>query len=380
MAHHFHLPLLLAVATSLIASGDAFTASPRPLLKPRHAHALFAAAAKGDEVLAGNRLLHAMLRSANVTRDIAFWKGRGARILSGGGKVGSGATFMGYGAYRDTEHFALELSPLPPPAKAKAASGGGGGGDDEDGSTIAADAATASSLRNTALRFVGLSMLLPASPPDEDGAASGSAGELDRGGAAVGLEDPLARFLAQRATKSYDMAGPGGLFRVRSVASAPGDPFARFVLRTASKERLVETAAFYCDVLRMSEVGMPSDEEKCFRYKPVPGGALVGVPTTLVFQVADGAAMDGSSSSDGGDDEAKGDGMEEAAAVECFDHLAICCSDIGAAFDHIREKDRAPVFLEPCEMFGTTIMGLEDPNGYKVYLVEEASFRAGAGV
>ena len=170
----------------------------------------------------------------------------------------------------------------PPPAKAKAASGGGGGGDDEDGSTIAADAATASSLRNTALRFVGLSMLLPASPPDEDGAASGSAGELDRGGAAVGLEDPLARFLAQRATKSYDMAGPGGLFRVRSVASAPGDPFARFVLRTASKERLVETAVFYCDVLRMSEVGMPSDEEKCFRYKPVPGGALVGVPTTLV--------------------------------------------------------------------------------------------------
>ena len=133
--------------------------------------------------------------------------------------------------------------------------------------------------------------------------------------------NPLARFLAQRATKSYDMAGPGGLFRVRSVASAPGDPFARFVLRTASKERLVETAAFYCDVLRMSEVGMPSDEEKCFRYKPVPGGALVGVPTTLVFQVAAGAAMDGSSSSDGGDDEAKGDGMEEAAAVECFDHL-----------------------------------------------------------
>ena len=31
-------------------------------------------------------------------------------------------------------------------------------------------------------------------------------------------------------------------------------------------------------------------------------------------------------------------------------------------------------------MFGTTIMGLEDPNGYKIYLVEEASFRAGAGV
>ena len=95
--HHFHLPLLLAVATSSL---PAATPSPPALdrSQPRHAHALFAAAAKGDEVLAGNRLLHAMLRSANVTRDIAFWKGRGARILSGGGKVGSGATFMGYGA------------------------------------------------------------------------------------------------------------------------------------------------------------------------------------------------------------------------------------------------------------------------------------------
>ena len=36
------------------------------------------------------------------------------------------------------------------------------------------------------------------------------------------------------------------------------------------------------------------------------------------------------------------------------------------------------MILEPCAMFGTKIMGLEDPNGYKIYLVEEASFRAGA--
>ena len=38
----------------------------------------------------------------------------------------------------------------------------------------------------------------------------------------------------------------------------------------------------------------------------------------------------------------------------------------------------AAVFLEPTVMFGTAIFGLVDPNGHKLYLCEEAGFRAGA--
>ena len=333
---------IAAVCLLFFAPSNAFLRTLPSLSKPFRLPSTTTSigATAGEELLSSSRLLHAMLRTANVSEAVAFWEGRGARVLSGSGKVtpsgrvGPGAAFVGYGAYRDTEHFALELSPLP---------------------------ANAKSLGNTALQFVGVSMLLPSPPSNDDDAndddASANDGDVD---------DPLARFLAQRSLKSWEVEDPDDLFRVRSVASAPGDPFARFVLRSKSKAALLKTVDFYCDVLQMSQVGMASEEEKCFRYKPRPGGALVGVPTTLVFQVV---------AEDGDDDEAA---AADAAAVECFDHLAICCSDIGAAFDHISGGELAPVILEPCAMFGTKIMGLEDPNGYKIYLVEEASFRAGA--
>ena len=54
--------------------------------------------------------------------------------------------------------------------------------------------------------------------------------------------------------------------QVRSVASAPGDPFARFALSVADPE---VTARFYCEVLGMQEV-FRSDQEVCVRYAPQP--------------------------------------------------------------------------------------------------------------
>jgi predicted esterase len=107
----------------------------------------------------------------------------------------------------------------------------------------------------------------------------------------------------------------------------------------------------------------------------ITGGAVVPVLLPGQQMQLPGADMREAFFSDEESDEAEEDAA--AAGVECFDHLAICCSDIGAAFAHIVEGSLAPVILEPCDMFGTKIMGLEDPNGYKVYLVEEGSFRAG---
>jgi hypothetical protein len=33
------------------------------------------------------------------------------------------------------------------------------------------------------------------------------------------------------------------------------------------------------------------------------------------------------------------------------------------------------VFLEPKPMFGTVVMGVKDPSGHRLFLVEEAGFR-----
>lgn len=274
----------------------------------------------GDHPLLSSRLVHAQLRTNNVSQAAAFWKARGAHILNENGIPSSRSTFIGFGMHRDTEHFALELSPT-----------------DDD-----------TQIHNTALNFVGLSLLLPPSSLDEP-----QNGSVD--------SDPIARFLAQRATKPSVMMDPSNLFEVRSVASAPGDPFSRFVLRTKSKELLHRTAEFYCSVLHMSEVGMVSQDERCFRYRPRERGALIGVPCTLVFQVADTEDTPAA---------------ESCNSVECFAHLVICCSDVDATFAYVKDKFRGlPIILEPCNLFGTRIFGIKDPNGYEIYLVEELSFR-----
>ena len=342
-----------------------------------------------------------MLRVADRDAAVAFWEGRGAQVIS---PDGPGAKFVGFGAYRDTEHFALELAQVSPDSTTK--------------------------LVNSAVSYIGLSMLLPQQPSDAE--------DTDI------PDDPLARFLAARAAKPWSMQDASGAvdalrgaegLEVKSVASAPGiptlpcpapdpaldptllstltltltltpspspspphphphprlhshsyphshpdpcprphpnpnpnpdpgDPLAQFSLRTSSVEMLAATASFYSDVLCMSEVGAPSETQRCFRYGALPGGALEGVPVTLVFRVEDGLVGD------------------PASTQECFDHIAISCVDVDAASAHINgneggEAPLAPVILEPCDMFGTRIMGVSDPNGYKVYLVEEAGFRSG---
>jgi hypothetical protein len=54
-----------------------------------------------------------------------------------------------------------------------------------------------------------------------------------------------------------------------------------------------------------------------------------------------------------------------------FDHLVIGTASVYAAAEAIQEKGFPDcIFLSPTPMFGTTVMGITDPNGYKLYLTK----------
>jgi hypothetical protein len=62
----------------------------------------------------------------------------------------------------------------------------------------------------------------------------------------------------------------------------------------------------------------------------------------------------------------------------CFDHIAIVTTrDIGDEYERIRtmiadgKATGATIFMNPTEMFGKKVMGIRDPNGYKVVLASE---------
>jgi len=145
---------------------------------------------------------------------------------------------------------------------------------------------------------------------------------------------------------------PNGI-EVRPVASAPGDSFARLCLKVdASKDDIFARTTEFYEMLGMEMVA--ADEKLiCLRYTSTDDSIpRRGVATTLVF----------SKSSD------------ELVMGNCFDHMAISTVNVDAAAIALRESLEAPegvIFLEPTPMFGTRVMGLNDPNGYKVYLVEQ---------
>ena len=130
---------------------------------------------------------------------------------------------------------------------------------------------------------------------------------------------------------------PNGI-AVRSSASAPGDYFARFALKTNDLEA---THAFYTSVLGM-ECKAEDEKMVCLRYEN--GVFQGGVSTTLVFDLT----------------------KEEIEKGDCFDHIAITTdADVSSLFDTMQDQK---VFMKPTEMFGKQVMGLVDPNGYKVVL------------
>ena len=162
----------------------------------------------------------------------------------------------------------------------------------------------------------------------------------------------LMRAAAGEKIASTEEEDPNGI-QVRPVASAPGDSFARFCLKVdpLKEDAFAQTTGFY-EMLGMELVA--ADEDLiCLRYTNNNDSVnRTGVATTLVF----------SKSSD------------KLEIGNCFDHMAISTVNVEAAATAVQESLDTPdsvIFMEPSPMFGTKIMGLTDPNGYKVYLVEQ---------
>jgi hypothetical protein len=133
---------------------------------------------------------------------------------------------------------------------------------------------------------------------------------------------------------------PNGL-SVLSSASAPGDYFARFALKSNDLEG---TCMFYTNVLGMD---CKAQDEKmiCLRYDNEYFSS--GVPTTLVFDVS----------------------TEELHPGNCFDHIAITTNNCNITeISETLDRMDCKIFMKPTEMFGRQVMGVIDPNGYKIVL------------
>jgi len=132
---------------------------------------------------------------------------------------------------------------------------------------------------------------------------------------------------------------PNGI-TVRSSASAPGDFLARFALRTNDLDK---TEEFYTSVLGMENKAR-DEKMLCLRYDN--DCFTGGVPTTLVF-----------------------DRFEDDLEIgDCFDHIVIATkTNVNDVFDLLTEQE-CKIFMKPTKMFGKDVMGLIDPNGYKVIL------------
>lgn len=155
-------------------------------------------------------------------------------------------------------------------------------------------------------------------------------------------------------TSSNVECDPNGI-EVRSVASAPGDFLARVCLRAdTSKEDVFSKTTDFYELLGM-ELMAADEHDICLRYTNTNDSIQrQGVATTLVFS--------------------KFSDNETLKMGNCLDHFAISTVDIQGAAAVLRESLEAPdetIFLEPTPMFDTQVMGLNDPSGYKVYLVQQ---------
>eukprot|EP00527_Entomoneis_sp_CCMP2396_P002588 CAMPEP_0198140978 /NCGR_PEP_ID=MMETSP1443-20131203/4055_1 /TAXON_ID=186043 /ORGANISM="Entomoneis sp., Strain CCMP2396" /LENGTH=393 /DNA_ID=CAMNT_0043803571 /DNA_START=258 /DNA_END=1439 /DNA_ORIENTATION=+ len=184
---------------------------------------------------------------------------------------------------------------------------------------------------------------------------------------------------------------PNGI-PVKSCASAPGDYLARFALQST---KLEETCEFYTTILGM-QVKAQDETMLCLRYNDNENDDNVnngGVPTTLVFdQLIPTTSTTTSTSGTNGDTAAAAAADSVAAPVglldmgDCFDHLAIVTTTpIDIIYQTIIQNNlkqqlqpqqqspsggvkQVPIFMKPTNMFGKQVLGLIDPNGYKVVL------------
>ena len=271
-----------------------------------------------DSVMSSKRLSHVMLRVPDVDATVDYWVAKGATVKQRNKSPAGGETaFVALGngkADQIDSCFALEITSLPNP---------------EEGP-----------VRGNGLAYLGPSMLLD-------------------------FQNNLMGAAAGEKIAKEEVAEPNGI-EVRRVASGPGDYFARLCLRPKPLAKdaaavngesdnalspLGITEQFYSEVLGMRVVANDNDL-LCLRYKD--GG--FGVSTTLVFSTED--------------DPSRGD---EFVMGNMLDHLVITTPSVQNAANALEESEqgRNTIFMEPTSMFGTTVLGITDPNGYKIFLAEE---------
>ena len=270
-----------------------------------------------DSVMSSNRLSHIMLRVPDVAGTVDYWVDKGATVKQRNRSPNGGETaFVALGNGKEDQLdscFALEITSLP------------------ENETLD---------QGNGLAYLGTSMLLDF----QNNLIGAAAGE-------------------KIAKDGEEAVEPNGI-EVRRVASGPGDYFARLCLRPkplgddsvngedgGNLSPLEITEQFYTEVLGMRVVANDSDL-LCLRYKD----SGFGVSTMLVFTT-------------------EGEASDELVMGNMLDHLVIGTPSVEAAAEALKttEQGKEAIFMEPTAMFGTTILGVRDPNGYAIYLAEEPS-------
>ena len=137
---------------------------------------------------------------------------------------------------------------------------------------------------------------------------------------------------------------PNGI-PVVSAASAPGDYLCRLALRT---NKLTETLQFYSELLHMTVMAV-DDDVLCLRYNNKHSRSG-GVSTTLIFESTKDPIVLGN----------------------CLDHVAVRTTNpIEDEYQKFIAAGK-PITMVPTTMFGSTVMGVRDPNGYNIILASEA--------
>jgi catechol 2,3-dioxygenase-like lactoylglutathione lyase family enzyme len=280
---------------------------------------------ESDNILAtsASRLSHMMLRVPSVDATVAYWK-ETAR-----GKVTASST-MTNATDNDTED------------KLRSAFVKLGNGKTlEDCFALELVKSRQSSYQlGNAVSYIGVSKLVQYTSPKD-------------------LIDVFAGDKNDKKKQTDTSAEPNGI-PVQSCAAAPGDFFARLCLHTTDMEA---TADFYTNILGMTVPAVDENEKMlCLRYKTdMAKSSFYGVPTTLVFEPLQQQHLFD-----------KGN---------CFDHFVIATqasmekvhTQLGELLNKRQDlQKKCPIFMKPTEMFGQTVIGVIDPNGYKVIVAGKA--------
>lgn len=257
-----------------------------------------------------SRLSHAMLKVPRVDETVRFWQAQGGTVLKSSldDRHAYKSAFVALGNGTSTKDtFALELVPYEAPGF-------------HVGNVVS---------------YLGVSLLLQF---------------RDNLLGAVKGEKPSNAGMSK--TLSWDDE-PNGI-AIQSAASAPGDYFCRLALKSNDLEA---SRDFYTNLLGM-QVKAADETMLCLRYEPSNADGLSrqgGVPTTLVLEYTKEPLNHGN----------------------CLDHVAIRTR--ANVEDEYRRLQQAfvkgeidsKVYLKPTQMFGATVMGVKDPNGYRIVLASE---------